>query len=289
MSEIVLFATYWNEIDWISISLNQIDEINPNKIFICEGNFDPKFQIGSSDGTKDILALYAKKNKNVKIISPIRKSKYYHIIKWFFFYAKGLPLKQRLKRTYGILKTNIYRLNQTETFNAMLKMSKLKENDWFMTVDADQFYSNTIIEDIKKINSSFNFDMISCKELTFFGDEKIAYEKFESRDYNNMPHRYKNGLIFIPTRNPAIIYNNKFRVISEISKLKKFGGLVYHYKFKSKSRLIEGYNLGDRKITIGDGHISENLEWDHPNIIKKNMDHIQSISKNSINLLHFKK
>ena len=41
MKNLVVFATYWNEIEWIRPSLAQIDRIDPMEIIICDGCFDP--------------------------------------------------------------------------------------------------------------------------------------------------------------------------------------------------------------------------------------------------------
>lgn len=52
---IVLFATYWNEIEWIRASLAQIDAINPTELIICDGCFDPLWPNYSTDGTREII------------------------------------------------------------------------------------------------------------------------------------------------------------------------------------------------------------------------------------------
>lgn len=52
MSKITIFATFWNEIDWIEISMKHLFELDAENIFVCEGNYDPKYEMHSTDGTK---------------------------------------------------------------------------------------------------------------------------------------------------------------------------------------------------------------------------------------------
>ena len=286
MSKIMIFATFWNEIEWIKISMKHISQIDAEKIIVCEGNFDPKYKIHSTDGTKEYLEKLSAENKII-LIKPTRLSRITHILRWFLFYGKKLGIIERMKTTVIIAKTNIYRLNQMETFNRMLTISNIKTNDWFMTFDADQFYSDKIIKLINNIDSDFNYDLITCKELTFFGDENSIYQNYELRDYNNMPHRYKHGMYFLPTRNPSIIRDNKYHIVSDISNRKKFGGFVYHYKFKSEDRLTEGYKLGNRKAIIGSQtKVYDKNDWNHPQIIKENLKIIKRIADNSPNLFN---
>ena len=62
MNNIVLFATYWNEIEWIKSSLDQILKIDPIEIIICDGNFDPTTPNYSTDGTREIIEKFVKDN-----------------------------------------------------------------------------------------------------------------------------------------------------------------------------------------------------------------------------------
>ena len=49
MNNIILMATYWNEAEFVKASLEQIDKIDPIEVIICDGCFDPKQPLNSTD------------------------------------------------------------------------------------------------------------------------------------------------------------------------------------------------------------------------------------------------
>lgn len=55
MKNITLLVTYWNEKEWVDVSLKQIKKINPKKIIICDGCFDSRKLNKSTDGTREIV------------------------------------------------------------------------------------------------------------------------------------------------------------------------------------------------------------------------------------------
>ncbi|MCX7957120.1 MAG: hypothetical protein N2643_04420 [Endomicrobia bacterium] len=272
MNNIIIFATYWNEKEWIEASLAQIDKINPLEVVICDGCFDPKYPLHSTDGTREILEKYASKRQNCKLISPLRMSYLQHYFYWFSM----LPHEQRsyiyakLKKAIYFHKLHLYRLNQAATFNYMIKISKnFSPGLWFMTYDCDQFYGDEVIESFKLCNDlNLPYDTLTATEYTFFGDFFHYTEEYETRDYNNMPHRIYESTRFLPTRDPVRIVNGKYRLYSEVS-YKKFIGRIFHYKIRSKDRSELTYLVGDRKPPEPQRCITQLYTGKHPTIVEQ--------------------
>ena len=61
MSRLLLLATYWNEKDWIDLSLEQIDRIDPDEVIICDGCFDSRRENRSTDGTREKIADFVRR------------------------------------------------------------------------------------------------------------------------------------------------------------------------------------------------------------------------------------
>lgn len=273
-SNIVLFATYWNEIEWIEASLAQIDKINPKEIIICDGCFDPKYPPYSTDGTREIIESFVASRNNAKLISPIRESRLNHLKMWF----QRLPHEQSNIITMPKLKIaskhyllmNVYRLNQASTFNYMIRESKhFKKNTWFMTYDCDQFYSDQMIDEFNQIGNDHQHNIYVGKEYTFFNQFNQYSQIYEKRDYNNMPHRVTDDIRFIPTRNPARVHNGSYAVCSTFDEKKKNVGIIYHYRIRSKEREEMTYQVGDRKPPEKERTETQEYKGEHPNIIKK--------------------
>lgn len=272
MNNIIVFATYWNEIEWIEASLAQIDKIDPVEAIICDGCFDPKYPNHSDDGTRQVIEKYVAGRKNVKLISPLRLSRLQHYILWFSL----LPHERSNIITFAKLRTaitfhriNLYRLNQAATFNNMIQVSDcFKPGLWFMTCDCDQFYSDAMLESFKCVNEGQPFSMLTAKEYTFFEDFFHYTENYETRDYNNLPHRIYSDTRFIPTRHPTRVVNGRYKIYTDFEK-KKDVGIYYHYRLRSPERMKAGYSLGDRKPP--EPHRMETIPYkgEHPSIINK--------------------
>lgn len=272
MNNIILFATYWNEIEWIKASLAQIDKINPVEAIICDGCFDPKRPNHSTDGTRKIIEAYVAEKDNAKMVSALRLSRLQHYLFWFrplpheksgFFTTAKLRIARRFHRW------DLYRLNQMATFNYMIHLSqRFKPGLWFMTYDCDQFYSDATLATFKCVNRESPFNVLTGKEYTFFGDFGHYTDDHEKRDYNNMPHRIFSDTRFIPTRHPARVVNGRYRIYTEFEK-KKYVGIVYHYHVKSSDRLNAGYSLGNRKPPDPSRTKTQAYHGEHPAIIKE--------------------
>jgi hypothetical protein len=282
-NNIIVFATYWNEKDWIKSSLKQIDKLNPKEIIICDGCFDPKKVNKSTDGTREIIKKWVSRKDNAKMISAIRVSRLkaiYLILKghnkskWYYIFTPA-----RAKALYLTLTNNIYRVNQALTFQKMISLSnKWKPEVWTTNFDCDQFYSDEMFKDIiKLINSKNDFGILTGKENTFFKNFNEYTETYEKREYNNMPHKiYKNTTI-MPTRGTIIedwnleTFNLKkfFKADFYINRVKiKKVGRYNHYKFKfNKKRFKEGYQLGNRKAPILKDYKFKKYLGKHPKII----------------------
>lgn len=270
MNRLFLFATYWNEIEWVDTSLKQIDLINPYKVIICDGCYDDSKPIHSTDGTYEVIKEYVENHSNAELITPTRWSKARHI----YDEATSLQSRQlrdpikRLKQIKRIARINTYRLNQASTFNRMLFGCGIEEGDWFMTYDCDQFYSDEAISVMNNLQDYMGYELIVGKELTFFDSFDRCSYTYEKRDYNNMPHKFFKDVFFIPTRNPVRFINGIRSIYSDVTKKKLNSGNIYHYKIKKNGRMEQGYVLGDRKKPDLDMLSIEKYIGEHPTLIR---------------------
>jgi len=272
MSKIILFATFWNEIEWVEASLDQISLINPQEAILCDGCFDPAYPNQSTDGTREIIQSYVSKNDNMRMISAVRLTKLQHCFNWL----RPLPHESapalflpRLRYATGLHRWNIYRLNQAATFNYMLRISScFRPGVWFMTYDCDQFYSDTMLKLFYRLNEGTPCNMLSGKELTFFDSFEAYSDNYEKRDYNNMPHRAFHDTRFIPTRHPARVVNGRYAVYSTFE-TKMDAGVYFHYHIKSTNRMKLGYSLGNRRSPEEARIATMPFTGEHPTLIKE--------------------
>ena len=268
----ILFATYWNEIDWINCSLAQIAKVDPKEIIICDGCFDPSVENRSTDGTREIIEKFVSERENASLISAVRLNKFQHMFNWLqrLPHEKSRLSIPKLRGLKSQLVNNVYRLNQAATFNQMIKMSQyFKSGDWMMTYDCDQFYSDEMLEHFSKLDDSLTMNILVGKELTFFGSFDSFTDQYEKRDYNNMPHRIFSDTRFIPTRHISRVHKGKYVNCSDFESRKMYCGNMFHYHVKSPSRIAAGYQLGDRKPPEKERTITSQFEGKHPSLIKK--------------------
>jgi hypothetical protein len=277
-NNLIVFATYWNEIDWVETSLSQIALMDPIEVIICDGCFDEKYPPYSTDGTREIILDFVNKYQKARIISPVRMNRIKHFINWL----RPLPHENKIFTLFAkiellkkIINNNIYRLNQAATFNYMIEISKyFKVGNWVMTYDCDQFYSDIMIEKFRNINYlKDNIKILTGKEYTFFKDLYNYTDNYEQRDYNNFPHKITDTFRYIPTRLPVIAKNFRYYVYSSILSPdnKCFLGTYYHYKFKNIDRINLAYKLGNRQPPKKNFIIKEFLGA-HPSIIKRRVE-----------------
>ncbi|MGB0371004.1 MAG: hypothetical protein ACPGN3_06600 [Opitutales bacterium] len=252
MRNLILFATYWNERQWIEASLEQIEAIDPIEVIICDGCFDDRKENRSTDGTREIIQDWVeRRGPSARMTSATRLTRsqapgaLLSSISRKGFTAYPSRIAKGLRQ--GLSKS-LYRINQAVTFGKMIQMSDKWENGrWFMTYDADQFYSDTCIETFDHCQSNTDAGLITAKEYTFEQDFSTCVTGFEKRDWNNMPHKiYPNTAIY-PTRHLMLesaaslkLYRRKVTTID--------GGYYCHYKFRvDQAREKAGYSLGDRR------------------------------------------
>jgi hypothetical protein len=274
MNNIILFATYWNEIEWIRPSLEQILKINPIEIIICDGNFDPKIENKSTDGTREIIEQFVKENGDrARIISAIRTKP---TLRGYGFFKNAGRKDETIKlsrlnfalRSQFII--NEYRVNQALTFSKMMNLSKYwQPGNWVMSYDADQFYSDELIDYFKITNTSSEYDLITADEWTFPYDYNHYTDKYEIRKNNNLPHKISKNIAVYPTRH--FMKESMFGYQSFNEKNSFHGGNYFHYKFRqNQKRLEDGYKLGDRRPPKKSRY--NNLmpfKGEHPEVISK--------------------
>ena len=255
---LIVFATYWNERYFIKPSLRQIEALNPSEIFICDGCFEPKVSPNqSTDGTHEIIEKFIETHPNAYLVSALRPG----ILKSFWLLLRGhkhLPWWTIFRpvrwKFLGISFGKVaYRRNQAITFNHMIGLSReWKPGSWFMTYDADQFYSDELVENIKEIvNGENDIDLITADEWTFFRNFKEYTDEHDHRHFSNMPHRIHKDTLFQPTRSMIretksgkYSFWNFKKILAKhlyINHCKSIkGGNYFHYKLNSPERLKAG-------------------------------------------------
>ena len=247
-TEFIVFATYWNEEELISHSLEQIERMRADWIYINSGCFDPNFQQESTDLTDTVLVNWAKQQGNVTIIQPSRKSKVGAFFSYFLNVVSPQILLPLILRIPSLVRFSAYRLNQADTFNRMLKMARNSFGDsiWCCPIDSDQFFNDNTVDIISKRKWPNNVGYFSSKEMTFINSFNEFTFMHENRDYNNMPHFFDKSSFYYPTRHPSCVKDLKIRLISQVSEPFKIDN-YFHYKYRDSKRLEAGYSLGDRK------------------------------------------
>ena len=273
MNNLIILATYWNEIEWIEASLAQIERLNPIEVIICDGNFDSGVPNYSTDGTREIIQDFVCKNKDrAKMVSAVRSKS----ISRGLDFALNAGLKGEFIRPSRInyalrsqFLMNEYRVNQALTFSKMMNLSeKWEVGRWVMSYDADQFYTDELIDFFKITSENTEYDLITADEWTFPHDFDYYTENYELRKWNNMPHRIKKNMAVYPTRHFMVEgYLNSYNYQDNFKSI--HGGVYHHYKFrKNLDRLNAGYNLGDRKPPNPDRYL---------NLVEFNGDYPESV------------
>jgi hypothetical protein len=287
-NNIIILATYWNERRWIEPSLEQIDVIDPVEVIICDGCFDPRKQNRSTDGTREIINEFVEGRENARMISAERTSTPGGLIRMAMGHShthlKNMFRLPRINLLYTTLRTAAYRRNQAITFNHMISVSeKWKPGRWFMTYDADQFYTDEMIEKFGVTGTETDIGLLTGTEYTFFSSFDEYTTEYEQRTYNNMPHKIYPDTIIQPTRGLSL--EGPTRTKTSLSDQwcnhhyidhvdSKNIGRYHHYKIPDidKDRFQQGYNLGDRKMPDVDEYTIKEFTQSHPRVIKNYID-----------------
>ena len=273
MKNLILLATYWNEIDIVKASLAQIDRIDPMEIVICDGCFDDRYPLYSTDGTREIIVKYANERDNARLVSPKRYSRTrgtWNIYKGHNKISKISRLKpSRLHTVVTAIRGEPYRINQALAFNYMVSISKYwKVGHWFMIYDCDQFYSDKTIEMFSIVNDKTDLGLLTAKEKTFFTDFHSYTKGYEKRTFNNMPHRIFANTMIIPTRQLVIENIISRTYYADMVKTMHVGD-YFHYKFINRERSIAAYEVGNRKAPDIRNYSLCQFEGQHPAIIRE--------------------
>lgn len=284
-NNIILLATYWNEKQWIGPSLEQIRRIDPIEVIICDGCFDPSYQNHSTDGTREIIEDFVSERDNAKMISARRPWRLRGVLSMFRGHANS-PLRNlftipRMHTAYKSARVATYRLNQALTFKHMISQSEMWDSGrWFMTYDADQFYSDETIDKFSLTTEETDYGVLTAEERTFFTSFDQYTFDYEQRTYNNMPHKIYSDTMIQPTR--GIVLEGHTRTDESLKSCwrekhyihhvdTKMIGAYNHYKIKSldPARFKEGYELGDRERPNKNQYEMQDYTKEHPEIIKE--------------------
>lgn len=214
---LIILARYWNDMDFLSASLDQIEYWNADLIYLSEGSWDQKIEPRSADGTREFLEEYAKDKQNVFVIDNVR--------------------------------TNVnYRINQADTSNLVMKLSKCKSDDWMMIVDVDQFYSKQHIDKVKDIieNEGSTFEYFNYKVCNFLYNIE-EYDETYDNNQSRLPSKIVSNASWIQTNHLSVngITYDRSNLVRR--KVLEDVYAVHYEGMRSKNRLTLRYSVGDRK------------------------------------------
>lgn len=217
MGRLIILARYWNDIDFLQASLNQIDYWNADLVYLSDGAWDQNFEAHSTDGTRELLEEYAKAKDNTFVIDNVRENKN-------------------------------YRINQANTSNLVMKLAKWQPDDWMMIVDVDHFYTMKDIDSVKRMvdEEGDQFDYFVYKVNNFFYDLRRCQETFD-KNQGRLPSRLVKGSYWIATNHLSlngVTYEKatqmRPKVLSDVQAL--------HYEgLRPRKRLNLRYSVGNRK------------------------------------------
>jgi len=278
MNNLILFATYWNEIDWIKPSLAQIERLDPMEVIICDGCFDESYPLHSTDGTREVIEKFVENRQCARLISPVRCARPKAMYQIWKGHAHSSWVRRlwpsRIRRALGSVKLHHYRINQGLTFSRMITLSQYWEpGRWFMTYDCDQFYEDETIERITTCVNSQKSDaeLLTANERTFFCDFDQYTPEYEERNYNNMPHKIREDTAIYPTR--ALVIEGAYDCTHYRNVVQtKHVGTYNHYKLSQHDRFVDAYEVGDREMPEYEHYNMHEFELDHPSVIREHVE-----------------
>lgn len=238
--QLVIMATFWNDMDWLQASLNYLERWCADKIYLCEGCFDKNYPARSTDGTREFIEKYQKTHKNVWIVDNAR--------------------------------TANYRQNQANTGKLVTRLSEMKHGDWIMRVDCDFFIYQSDIDLYKQYIEENVFDYPRFEERNFWDSSKLYHSRWSNQNLN-LPWRFVEGAYWIPTFHLCLKGKQYHESPHVRQKTLKISG--YHYEgFRSKERLKDKYAVGDRQSpTVWNNGIKlkKRLDYNgyHPEFVRK--------------------
>lgn len=229
MGRLIILARYWNDMDMLQASLNQIEywmrDID-SEVYLAEGAWDQKLDRRSTDGTRELLIDWAgKKNGRNK---------------------KGC--RELVTIIDNVRENQNYRINQANTSNQVMLIADWRPDDWMMIVDADHFYTKAAIDFVKETIQSDRYDFFAYKVCNFFYDLQHCQETIDSTQ-SRLPSRLVEGSRWRMTNHltaNGVFYRDHLRMSCKNLIDTHIQGL--HYEgLRPKSRLDLRYSVGNRK------------------------------------------
>jgi len=250
-SSLILFASFWNERQFLDVSLRQLEAIDPAEILLSDGCFDPALPKQSKDGTLETLQEFVAQRSNARLVPAVRATRLTHLAKLMFWLAKTTDVPRAF--VFSLLSqfrtTSLYRLNQAETFNSMLEKSEhLKPGSWVSTFDADEFFSRDAIAKLRSLNGSADFDRGLTREVIVKRKgERTLIELTPNIRTWNTPHKVLSDIRFFPTRQIWRPEHGLSKNQPIGSSTDRFLGEFLHYKTRGAERAAATYQVGDRR------------------------------------------
>jgi len=158
----------YEEVDWIEWAVEGIIDF-VDELVIAEGYRGPRWHFGdghSKDGTIDIINKLAKKYDKITL-------------------AESQPRRDFLR-------------GNAATHNYVLKISKcIKEADWYMICDSDEFYTDRQKDVIWKTLETADKDAFAVKDRMFFNNFTCYVDQSLARFFRVTP-----GMFFKPAQFP---------------------------------------------------------------------------------------
>lgn len=215
------FLQLYNEVDWTEFAIKHILKFC-DKLVIIEGSQFVSFKeipLHSTDGTLEIIEEMIEEYPNdIELISTIRK------------YSN-------------------YRYNQAANFNLALK--RCKKGDYFLHLDADEYYFDNFIKNIKEITEDGKIDMLisSGPNFAFSLKWKLIMSSAALKEKQILFKKNKK-LKFVKTHKPVNLGPNQV--------INNSGSCLTHYKWvRSTQRMLLRHQTS--------GFYSGMVEWFNEN------------------------
>lgn len=168
----------YNELDWVGYQIDQAAKLC-DKLIICEGsqfaNY-PHISERSTDGTIDIINNKIKEYPNfISVMNTVRKH-------------------------------NNYRQNQCDNWN--LALDSLNDGDYFLPLDADEFYQDSFIEEINNLIASGAVDFYTVHGQLFGFSFKWKLNFSNNTPKKDVFYKKIDGFHFVPTHQPRADWKN---------------------------------------------------------------------------------
>ncbi len=248
------FLQVYNEVDWIKYSILHALKFC-DCLIITEGSQFKNFKeipLHSDDGTLEIIKeMMEEYPKEIELLTTIRKFQN-------------------------------YRENQAANFNFALK--KCRKGDYFITLDADEFYFDDFIEKIIQITDDGKVDYLRGNALNFaFSFKwKILYGAEDTLYPHQVLFKKNRKLKFKPTHKPVNYGPNyivdKNTCLNHYKWVKKTERIrLRHLTSGYHENMIEWFENNWNKTKLEENRIYPYFTWDfqlkrytgpHPEILK---------------------